>query len=385
MIVLSSYPYDPRVRRQTEVLEKEGFEVDIICLRDSEQAKMEKMGFVTVHRIMKSINKESIFGYVLLSLMFTLISIIKLQALAMKKDFRLIQVHNMPDYLIFTGVVQKMLGKKLVLDIHDLTVELFETKWPERKKSLMMSTVRKVEKLSCSFADHLITVTDACRDRLVERGVPPEKITLVLNTADPGIFQFDCDRTFEKIQSSAKLLYHGTVAERFGLHTAIEALALVRNSIPGSTLNVYGKYDSDYRNMLEEKINTLGLQDCVFLNGTRSLEEIYEIIKTNDIGLVPYMNDPYMNLALSTKTFEYAAAGLPVVASNLYSLSLIFDNSSIKFAQADDAKAFADGIVDLCLNPEKRMEISQNASEVVNAISGTVMGKRYLKLVESLG
>ncbi|MGE5499170.1 MAG: glycosyltransferase, partial [Syntrophothermus sp.] len=111
---------------------------------------------------------------------------------------------------------------------------------------------------------------------------------------------------------------------------------------------------------------------------------IYEIIKINDIGLVPYMNDPYMNLALSTKTFEYAAAGLPVVSSNLYSLSLIFDNSSIKFAQADNAKDFADGIVDLCLHPEKRMEISQNASKVINAISGTVMGKRYLKLVESL-
>ncbi|MCU7491206.1 MAG: glycosyltransferase family 4 protein [Bacteroidota bacterium] len=385
MVVLSSYPYDPRVRRQAEVLEEEGYHVDVICLREAEQAETEKMGLVTVHRIMRSVNKESILRYVWLSFMFSLLSIIKMQTLAMKKDYRLIQVHNMPDFLIFTGIVQKMLGKKLILDIHDLTVDLFETKWPDKKKSLMMSAVRKVEKLSCSFADHLITVTEACRDKLVERGVPPEKITLVLNTADTRIFQFDCNRTFERIESGARLLYHGTVAERFGIHTAIEALALLQNKIPRSTLHIYGKYDTDYRIKLEGQIRDLGLEGLVFLNGARSLEEIYEIIKKSDLGLVPYVDDPYMNLALSTKTFEYAATGLPVIASNLYSLSLIFDQSSIKFARADKPEAFADAIAELCLSPEKRMQISQNANEVVSAISGTVMGKRYLNLVESLG
>lgn len=384
MIVLSAYPYDPRVRRQAEVLEAEGFEVDIICLREGEQTKTEKMGFVTAHRIMKSVNKESILKYLWLSFMFTFLSIIKLQFLSMRKDYRMIQVHNMPDFLVFTGIVQKLLGKKLVLDIHDLTVELFETKWPHKKKSFIMSAVRRVEKLSCSFADHVITVTDACKDKLVMRGVPPEKITLVLNTADPRIFQFDCDRKFEKIEKCARLLYHGTVAERFGVHTAIEALALVQRKVPGSILNVYGRYEQDYRKILEAKIRDLGLQDLVFLNGTRSLEEIYEIIKKSDIGLVPYVNDPYMNLALSTKTFEYAATGLPAVASNLYSLSLIFDDRSIRFAEADNPRAFAEGIIDLCMDPEKRMQISQNANEVVSAISGTVMGKRYLNLVENI-
>lgn len=385
MVVLSSYPYDPRVRRQAEVLEEEGIHVDVICLREPQQAKTEKLGLVTVHRVMKSVNKESILRYVWLSFMFTLLAIIKLQALGMKKDYRLIQVHNMPDFLVFTGIFQKMLGKKIILDIHDLTVELFETKWPDKKKSLMMSAVRKVEKLSCSFADHLITVTDACKEKLVGRGIPPEKITLVLNTADTRIFQFDCDRTFEKIESKARILYHGTVAERFGIHTAVEALALLQEKIPQSTLHIYGKYDTDCRNKLERQIRDLGLQELVFLNGTRSLEQIHEIIKKSDIGLVPYVNDPYMNLALSTKTFEYAATGLPVVASELYSLSLIFDQSSIKFATADNPEAFSDAIAELCLSPEKRMQISQNANEVVAAISGSVMGKRYLRLVESMG
>jgi glycosyltransferase involved in cell wall biosynthesis len=384
MVVLSAYPYDPRVRRQAEVLEEAGFEVDIICLREADEPKNERIGLVTVHRIMKSVNKESILSYMWLSVVFTLLAIFKIQTLSMKRNYSLIQIHNMPDYLVFSGALQKLMGKKLILDIHDLTPELFETKWPEKKSSFMMKAVRKIEKLSCDFADHLITVTDACREKLVERGNDPAKITLVLNTADPGIFRFDCHRSFKAIESGAKLLYHGTVAERFGLHTAIEALAIVENKIPGSTLNVYGRYDNDYRKKLESKIKDLGLQGVVFLNGTRSLEEIHEIIRKSDIGLVPYVNDQYMNLALSTKTFEYAATGLPVVASRLYSLSLIFDEGSIRFARADSAGDFAKGIIELCLNPEKRLEISQKANEVVSAISGTVMGRRYLKLVESI-
>lgn len=382
MIVLSDYPFDPRVRRQAEVLEKAGYNIDIICLRGESQEKVEKMGFVTVYRIMKAADKESMAKYMLLSLSFFLLSLIKLQELSFRNSYKLIQVHNMPDFLVFSGFIQKLMGKRLVLDIHDLTVELFETRWPEKKKSLLMKFVRLVEKMSCGFADHVITVTDACRMRLMERGVPDKKITLVLNTADPEIFRFDDKRSFKKIDSYAKLIYHGTVAERFGIHTAIEAVALLQKEIPGSTLHIYGKYDPAYRKRLEKLITDLGVEQYVTLNGTRSLEEIYEIIKNSDMGLVPYVNDPYMNIALSTKTFEYAAAGLPVVASHLYSLSLVFDDRSLKFVRAEDASGFAAAIAEMCLNPELRCRNSRNASDIVKSISGDVMGRRYLELIK---
>ncbi|MGE5399295.1 MAG: glycosyltransferase family 4 protein [Ignavibacteriales bacterium] len=382
MIVLSDYPFDPRVRRQAEVLEKAGYNIDIICLRGESQEKVEKMGFVTVYRIMKAADKESMAKYMLLSLSFFLLSLIKLQELSFRNSYKLIQVHNMPDFLVFSGFIQKLMGKRLVLDIHDLTVELFETRWPEKKKSLLMKFVRLVEKMSCGFADHVITVTDACKMRLMERGVPDKKITLVLNTADPEIFRFDDKRSFKKIDSYAKLIYHGTVAERFGIHTAIEAVALLQKEIPGSTLHIYGKYDPAYRKRLEKLITDLGVEQYVTLNGTRSLEEIYEIIKNSDMGLVPYVNDPYMNIALSTKTFEYAAAGLPVVASHLYSLSLVFDDQSLKFVRAEDASGFAAAIAEMCLNPELRCRNSRNASDIVKSISGDVMGRRYLELIK---
>lgn len=382
MIVLSDYPFDPRVRRQAEVLEKAGYNIDIICLRGESQEKVEKMGFVTVYRIMKAADKESMAKYMLLSLSFFFLSLIKLQELSFRNSYKLIQVHNMPDFLVFSGFIQKLMGKRLVLDIHDLTVELFETRWPEKKKSLLMKFVRLVEKMSCGFADHVITVTDACKMRLMERGVPDKKITLVLNTADPEIFRFDDKRSFKKIDSYAKLIYHGTVAERFGIHTAIEAVALLQKEIPGSTLHIYGKYDPAYRKRLEKLITDLGVEQYVTLNGTRSLEEIYEIIKNSDMGLVPYVNDPYMNIALSTKTFEYAAAGLPVVASHLYSLSLVFDDRSLKFVRAEDASGFAAAIAEMCLNPELRCRNSRNASDIVKSISGDVMGRRYLELIK---
>ncbi|MGE5412518.1 MAG: glycosyltransferase family 4 protein [Clostridiales bacterium] len=383
MVVLSSYPFDPRVRRQAEVLEKAGYNIDVICLRDKDQSKIEKIGHVTVYRVMKSSDKDSISKYILLSVSFFIISFLKILQLSFSQNYKLIEIHNMPDFLVFTGIIQKLLGKPVLLDMHDLSIELLESKWPSKRKSIIISLVRKMETLSCRFADHILTVTDACKKRLAQRGVPDKKITLILNTADPKIFKYDRGRSFIKIENGLKLVYHGTVAERFGIHTAIETVALLQKSIPSSRLWIYGKYDPPYRRKLETLIKRLNVEEFVFLNGTRRLEDIYEIIRHSDIGLVPYVNDPYMNLALSTKIFEYAASGLPVVASRLESINLIFDDKCLKFADAENPQSFASCIIDLCNDPLVRCTMSVNASKIVSLISGNIMGARYLTLIDS--
>src|SRR5262249_27780149 len=153
-----------------------------------------------------------------------------------ERSYEVIQVHNMPDFLVFAGLFQKLSGKPVVLDLHDLSVELFRSKWGTRSSTLLEPLVRAVEKLSCSFADELITTSAGFKESLVRRGVREDKITLVLNTADSTIFSYQTNREFKAITRGVKLLYHGTVAERFGLLKAVEAVHLLQNLIPGTTL-----------------------------------------------------------------------------------------------------------------------------------------------------
>ena len=281
--------------------------------------------------------------------------------------------------------MQKVVNKiPLILDLHDLTVELLEVKWPGKKHTFIKSVDKFIEKISCKFADALITVSDGCKVRLIERGNPEKKITLVLNSANQNIFKFDESRNFEQIKENAKIFYHGTVAEHFGIHFAIEAMAEVIKKIPNSKLIIYGRQYPSYKAKLENQIKRMNLGNTVFLFNRIRLEDCYLKIKEADIGIVPYVNNDYENIGLSNKAFEYTASGLPVVASRLFSLMEIFNENCIHYAEPENPNDFAEKIVELCKNPELRKQKVDNAFQALSEISGQVMDDRYLSLINKL-
>ena len=384
MIVMSLYPNDERVRREAAALERAGIAVDVLCQRGQGQAEVEQFGKVTAYRVMAQATKENLGQYIWVSTLFAGAAFLKLQRLAAQHPYKVIQAHNMPDFLVFVGLFHRLLGRPVVLDLHDLSVELYQAKWTGRRATLLIPLVKLVERLSCLFASQLITTSHGFKERLVRRGIAPEKVTLVLNTPDPHLFEYQPDRKFYPIHKGLHLLYHGTVTERFGLAQAIEAVALLKSRIPRTTLSIFGKYDPSYRERLEREIKELGLDGQVSLGGWCNPRQISEIIRGADIGLVPYLKDEFMNLALSTKTFEYATTGLPVVASRLNSISSHFDGQSIQFFEPGNAADMADKIHELSLSPDRRRTMVQHARTALDEISGSVMEQRYLAMMHKL-
>jgi glycosyltransferase involved in cell wall biosynthesis len=73
-----------------------------------------------------------------------------------------------------------------------------------------------------------------------------------------------------------------------------------------------------------------------------------------DFDVVPYLRDSFMDLALSTKSFEYIAVGLPVVASRVDSMTALFSDRSLQYSEPGDAADLADQIRRLCEAPRER-------------------------------
>ncbi|MDR3665516.1 MAG: glycosyltransferase [Ignavibacteriaceae bacterium] len=383
MISQSGYN-DPRVRRQAQALADAGYEVDILGTSMVKgEDKLIKSGSITFFGIIIKQRHESIIRYGLHSFHFFFKVLLKLQYLSLLRRYDLIQVHNMPEYHVFTAIFQKFAGIPIVLDLHDLTPELFECKWANKKNASILNIVKYVERISCSFANKLITVNSVCKDNLEIRGIAGEKITLVLNTPNQKIFKHDPGREYRIISNGAKLIYHGTVGERFGLHIAVEAMKYLNEKIPGSILTIYGQYDRSYRIYLEELIKKFNLEENIFLKGTHSQEIIYGMIKESDFGIVPYTDNLYMNLCLSTKMFEYNASLLPVVASRLKAPSMIFGDDSIGFITPDKPIELAEKVIELCCDPAKRKAMAASAYTIIQSISGQIMSARYLNLIES--
>ncbi len=385
MIVQSLYPSDERVRREAEALERDGVGVDVVCLRGPGEPSRESWGLVTAHRVCRQTPKEDLASYLRLAVRFAAAAFVKVQVLSLRHRYRVVQAHNMPDFLIFVPVLQKLTGAKLVLDLHDLSVELLGSKWATRPRPVVGGLVRMVERLSCRFADALITTSEGFVERMVQRGVPREKITLVLNTPDERLFPPDDGRQFAPITRGARLLYHGTVQERFGLLNAVEAVARLQARVPGSRLDVFGSYEPEFRRRLEQRIRDLGVASHVELGPFLPLEDIHGRIRQADIGLVPYLNTDFMNLALSTKTFEYATSGLPIVASRLRSIEAVFADDCVRFARAGDPEDLARQIEALCRDPEARRRQARAARAAVAEISWKVMADRYKAAVSPPG
>ena len=267
MVVFSYYPRDPRVRREAEALVKSNIGVDIVCLRGKDETRTEEYDGVDVYRVMRGTDKkEVIFKYVWLTTIFGILATIKLQFLAIKKKYNAIQIHNMPDYLVFVALIQKILRKPVILDLHDLSVELFKSRWSGRKSTCLLPLVKWVEKLSCRFADEIITTSSGFKDKLLERGVQDNKVTLILNSADQSIFRYQGNRKFRVMKKDVRLLYHGTVAERFGLHKAVKAVSIIRERIPGARLTIYGKYDPTYFEMLTQSARSSRSMACFIIS-----------------------------------------------------------------------------------------------------------------------
>ena len=386
MIAIAPYPGDPRIRREAEALEKDGYEIDIICRysQSSNQIPKQKYGKITAYRIMKAPSQESMIKYSVQSILFIAAAFLRLNLMYFKKRYSIVQVHNLPDYLIFTGAFLKLFGVKLILDIHDPSVDLFEEKWPGKSKGIFKSLIKISERYSCKLSDHLITVTSICKEKLVERGNSPEKISLVLNTANENIFKFNENRNYLKITERAKILYYGTIADRQGLHNAVEAMAYFLKVIPNSTLNIFGKYELSYKNKLEKLIKELNLGNNVILNGVINRDQILSIINQHDIGIVPHPCTEYTNLSLPTKAFEYITSGLPTVSTKLTSLSRILNDDCITYVEDGNPEAFSEAIKNLCLKPELRKSKTFKAYDAIKEISGQVMNRRYVDLIEQM-
>ncbi len=377
------YENDTRLQQQVAILAEEGFSVDVICQLE-EKKSINVNAKVNIYGVSIPGDKDTITEYIFNMLKFGLPAFFKLQKLSFTRKYDLIIVHTLPELLVFTTIIQKLFGSKIILDIRDTSVELFDSKWSNGNRNLLRKVVTIFANLSCKYADKLLVASPGFKDKLLDRNVPAKKIIIVFNSADSKIFKFDKNRNFEKIDSNLKLIYHGSIAERFGLDVALEAVYYVNKKIPDTKLNIYGFYDKLFRTKLEKMVEKFDLNNNVFFNQRESLESIYHRIKDAHIGIVPYKNDFFMQLAFSTKLFEYVSSGIPVVTSRLKPAESVFTEDSIFFVKSRDSQELADKIVEICNNPEVRQAQVNKGFEKYSKISDSIMKERFINVVKEM-
>ena len=91
------------------------------------------------------------------------------------------------------------------------------------------------------------------------------------------------------------------------------------------------------------------------------MDELPRLLAGADIGLVPSLPEPYLAYSLSTKLLEYAAMGVPIVASSLSTFRRHFTDEAIRFVPGGDPEALARAIEGLVDYPEGTVRMGREA------------------------
>jgi len=387
MISYDWYPFDPRVRRLAEAAVDGGYLVDVICLRQQGEKRYEVSNGIHVYRMpMERGFGRSLPITVLSWCCFLLLSGITITSLHLKHAYDVIHVHNMPDFLVFSALLPRLLGAKIILDVQDVSPELMAAKAKGRSRTMVTLLATWQERISTAFAHHVVTVGWPFEKLLLQRGVPPEKLTNILNSADPKLFPVS-RRYLPTSETSQEerpfiLMYHGTLAYRNGLDIAIRALALALRVAPDLRLDICGR--GEQLHFLKQLAMELGVSDHVVFSDPRPSDEIVDLVVHGDIGIIPYRSDGFMELVLPTKAYEFAWMHRPIIASNTSAIRSMFRSESIALCDPAKPESFAEAIIDLYQHPEKRDRMVASAAKDYELFRWELMAEHYQKILASL-
>lgn len=331
--------FDDRIfHKECVSLVKAGFDVSLIV-------KYHENVIVDGVKICALPNKNS-RSYRLLSQFIALSKAIKVKA----------KVYHFHDpELMFIGLALRLLGKKVVYDVHeDIVKQIYYKKWIKWTfvRAILSKIIKYTEKFCTLFFSKVVVVTDDIAVKF-----PKNKTVLIRNF--PIVELIDKQTTDQsKEKNITRLIYAGGLTEVRGIKEIITSLQYIHQEIE---LLLLGPWESDEYLHVCESINSWNKVKYI---GKLSLEEVYPYIKSSDIGLsLLYPARNYIT-SLPVKAFEYMACEKPMIMSDFNYWKDIFEGVAL-FCDPMNPKEIAICIKQLIDDKSKSFELGNKGRKLI--------------------
>ena len=381
MIAFTYYESDPRVIREAEAAVAGGFAVDFLTLRKPGAPAESVVRGVRVIRLNQARYRGGGHArYLIQYLTFFFRCFLKTTALFLKQRYAVIHVNNMPDFLVFSTLIPRLFGTKVILDIHDPMPNTFASKFKGREGGFLYRLLLWQERLSAAYCHRVTTVHDPLKEGiLLKHGLAKESIEVIANFADED--QFPLRKSFS-IAGKVRFVFHGTILERSGLRMLMTALAGVRHK-DRISVKIIG--EGDFSDTLKGLIHSLKLEGVVdFDNHSYPIREVVGRFDDCNVGLVPLEISSVTNYALPLKLLEYISLGLPVVTVRSYAIGYYFSEQDCIFFDSNDAESLRDAFDRIAENPEILMPYRERSVALRERFSWTGEKKKYIALLYHL-
>lgn len=253
-------------------------------------------------------------------------------------------------------------GFPVVVDIHDL--------WPDTLPSSgMLNNPRALALIGriCDWmyrrAQHVILHSKGFRERLLERGVPPEKTTAIIGWTNEKNVENVSPLVPENMRNlqGFKLLYAGNLGPAQALETVLEAAKRLQEAGEASKATFIFLGSGVSRDDLVARTTEMGLTNVIFLPRV-SQSEVGAYLSAADALLVHLRNDPLFAITMPSKAQAYMLAGRPIVMGVAGEASELIETAQCGLSvPPEDPAALADSVRRLsAMSPSERATMGEN-------------------------
>ena len=328
-------------------------------MRNPGERVLERVNDITVIRLPPLRRRGGISSYIFEYVAFTILSTLTLAVRGLRRPYQLVEVNNLPDWLVIAAALPKLRGAKITFYCREDTGRLLAA---DRSLSLRHPAVRFlsfVNRTCARMADGIIVTQELGRRDFVDKGIPAEKVLGIANSCDEHAF-------FVKLPSGPmsfelpppevgtfRLVTHGTLVRRYGIETLLRAMASLLTDIPNIHLDILG--DGSYRGRLESLTDELGLRPHVTFTGwLPRYEQVAPRLAMAHVGVNPIWTD----FQLCNKLVDYLALGMPAISTDCEALIPYLDDSEVSFVPPRDVQALADAIAKLYRDEKYRFRLA---------------------------
>jgi glycosyltransferase involved in cell wall biosynthesis len=294
---------------------------------------------------------------------------------ALSQSPNVVHAHDL-DTLAAGAAVSKKLNIPLVYDSHEMA------SGRNLASKGRMNRAKKLEAKLITNANAVIMASEGYAKRAEDLyGI--KNSTVLLNVPDVTAVEvngFDLRARFGIPDSHLLLVHQGVLLPNRGVDQVIEAVELCENV--SLAIIGYGMHVPFLKNLVSQR----GLENRVHFLGAVPAGDLVSWSASADVGICTIVgnSDSYRH-SMPNKLFEYAMAGLPVIASNYEGMgSFVIENDCGVTCNPTSVSELAASIKTLQDNPEQRTHLANNAKVASSKFNWQVEQEKLLGVYSKL-
>ena len=241
-------------------------------------------------------------------------------------------------------------------------------------KNLFAQYLQKFSFFLMRKSDCIININNQVRDYLVGNGFNRDNVVVIA----PGIdIKYLENVPAERVEKKYDAAFLARLNPSKGINDLIDIWRLVVSKRENAKLAIIGWGSEETNNRINQNITKAKLADNIELTGFLENDAAFSLIKGSKIFIFPSHEEGF-GIAIA----EAMACSVPVIVWNLPVYSEIYENNIIQIKE-NDVESFADNVLELLENSEKRTNIAIAAKRFIYKYDWIDSSRRHFDIINS--